>query len=298
MKWTERRARFRAILEGRQCVRPASVFDPLSARIAEELGYEMAMLGGSIAALAVLGAPDLILLTATEFAEQAYRICRAARLPLMVDADHGYGNALNAAHTIEALEVAGVCGATIEDTLLPAPFGVVGKARLISLEEGVGKMQAAVAGRVDPAFAVIARTSAPIITSFDDTIMRLKSYEAAGADAVLIVGLTTKDQLATVADAVKLPLILGTTSPELEELDLAAYRVRIALQGHLSLTAAVQAVHETLSALRHGTPPDQIKGLASNHLMAVLAHKQRYEDWGRKFLGLGTEPPVRGDRRS
>ena len=93
MHWTDRRERFRAVLAGNRCVHPGSVFDPISARIAEELGFEVGMFAGSIASFTVLGAPDLIVLTLTEFAAQAYRINRAGKLPLLVDADHGYGAA-------------------------------------------------------------------------------------------------------------------------------------------------------------------------------------------------------------
>src|ERR1700730_3409355 len=123
MDWTDRRRRFRAILNGSRCVHPGSVYDPLSARIAEDLGFELGMFAGSTASLTVLGAPDLIVLTLTEFAAQCYRICRAGNLPLLVDADHGYGNALNVKRTIEELESAGVAALTIEDTLLPNAFG-------------------------------------------------------------------------------------------------------------------------------------------------------------------------------
>ena len=106
MHWTDRRQRFRAVLAGDQCIHPGSVFDPISARIAEELGFEVGMFAGSIASFTVLGAPDLIVLTLSEFAEQAYRINRAGKLPLLVDADHGYGNALNVMRTVQELETA------------------------------------------------------------------------------------------------------------------------------------------------------------------------------------------------
>jgi carboxyvinyl-carboxyphosphonate phosphorylmutase len=99
MDWANRRERFRATLNGGRCIHPASVYDPISARIAEDLGFEAGMLAGSVASLAVLGAPDIVLLTLTEFAGQAYRINRAGKLPLLVDADHGYGNALNVKRT-------------------------------------------------------------------------------------------------------------------------------------------------------------------------------------------------------
>src|ERR1700735_5420156 len=146
MHWTNRRERFRAVLAGDRCVHPGSVFDPISARIAEELGFEIGMFAGSIASFTVLGAPDLIVLTLTEFAAQAYRINRAGKLPLMVDADHGYGNALNVMRTVQELETAGVAGLMVEDTVLPRAYGEK-KAAVISLEEGVGKMKAALAAR-------------------------------------------------------------------------------------------------------------------------------------------------------
>ena len=108
MNLTERRQRFRAQIESDHCIHPGSVFDPISARIAEDLGFEVGMLGGSVASMTVLGAPDLMVLTLSEFAEQAYRICRAGNLALLVDADHGYGNALNVKRTVEELETSGV----------------------------------------------------------------------------------------------------------------------------------------------------------------------------------------------
>src|SRR3954462_14515094 len=138
MNWTERRERFRAILSGTRCVHTGSVYDAISARIAEDLGFEVGIFSGSIRWMSVLGAPDLVVLTLTEFAGQAYRICRAGNLCLLVDADHGYGNALNVRRTVEELEPAGICAMSIEDTELQAPFGACGKPTLISIEEGVG----------------------------------------------------------------------------------------------------------------------------------------------------------------
>ncbi len=126
MNFTARRERFREVLAGNSCIRPASVFDPISARLAEDIGFEVAMLAGSTASMTVLGNPDLILLTLAELAEQTRRICRAGNLPLLVDADHGYGNALNVMRTVEELETSGVAALTIEDTELPAPFGQTG----------------------------------------------------------------------------------------------------------------------------------------------------------------------------
>ena len=134
MTFTDRRERFRAHLETDRCIVPASVFDAFSARIAEDLGYEMGMVGGSTASLAVLGAPDLIVLTLSEFAAQCRRISRASNLPFMVDADHGYGNALNVMRTVEECEAAGVAALTIEDTALPQAYGQGAETRLLSVQ--------------------------------------------------------------------------------------------------------------------------------------------------------------------
>ena len=204
-RWTERRQRFRAILEGGACVHPASVHDPISARIAADLGFETGMFAGSVASLAVLGAPDLIVLTLSEFADQAYRIGRAAELPLMVDADHGYGNALNVMRTVEELETAGVAGLSIEDTLLPRSFGPSDKAQLLSIEEGAGKMKAALAGRRDPDLVIAGRTSAIGISGLADTIARAKAYAATGVDAMFLVGVKTREELEAVAAEIKIP---------------------------------------------------------------------------------------------
>ena len=195
MNWTERRERLRTIVEGNRCVFPASVYDGISARVAGDLGFEAMMFAGSVGSFSVLAAPDLCVLTLTEFAQQAYRINRAGALPLCVDADHGYGNALSVKRTVEELETAGVSALTIEDTLLPIPFGG-DDAQLISIEEGVGKMRAALAGRQDPRLVIVGRTSAIGITGVDDTIARLKAYEAAGVDMLFLAGLK-KDRKST-----------------------------------------------------------------------------------------------------
>jgi carboxyvinyl-carboxyphosphonate phosphorylmutase len=285
MNWTERRKRFRALLAGKRCIHPGSVFDPISARIAEDLGFEVGMFAGSVASFTVLGAPDLILLTLSEFVEQAYRICRAGNLALLVDADHGYGNALNVMRTVQELETAGVAAASIEDTDLPAAFGAPQQPKLISIGEGVGKMKAALAGRQDPDFVVVGRTSAISITGLEDTIARGLAYEAAGVDALFFVGLRKRTELDAIAAAVSLPIILGGGGPELDDLDyLAARGVRIALQGHQPFMAAIQAVHDTLKALREGTKPAQLKGIASGELLGRLTRDAEYKRWQQEFL--------------
>lgn len=275
---------FRRILTGDRCIHPASVFDPLSARIAEHIGFELGMLAGSTASLAVLGAPDLVLLTATEFVEQARRVTRAFGLPLMVDADHGYGNALNVMRTVQELAGAGVVAATIEDTQLPAPFGASGKSGLVSIEEGVAKMRAALAAKPAGTFFVVGRTSAPIISNLDDAVARLKAYEAAGVDALFVVGLKSVDELKAIAGATTLPLIVGSKISALTASDMAALRIRICLQGHLPIAAAVQAIYRTMLALHEGADPSQIDGIAPTALMKQVTRQDDYDGYTRSFM--------------
>jgi len=288
MTFRRRREALRSILSGGRCIRPGSVYDAISIRIAEDLGFEAGMFGGSVASLAVLGDPDIALITLTELAEQMRRMSRAAALPVLVDADHGYGNALNVRRTVQELETAGAGGLTIEDTLLPQAFGEP-KAQLISLEEGAGKMKAALDGRGDPSLVIMARTGASSITSLGDAIERARAYEATGVDALFLTGIKTRAELEAISVATRLPIVLGGVPEEMNDLDyLADKRVRIALQGHAPFAAATQAVYETLKALREGTSPKQLKGLASSDLTNRLTREAETRARLAAFLGLKT----------
>lgn len=283
MTAADRRARFRGLLAGEGCLAPASVYDPLSARIAADLGYDCAMLAGSVAAHVVLGAPDRMLLSLTEFADLARRITRAGAPPLLVDADHGYGNALGVMRAVAELEAAGVAALTIEDTALPAPYAVAGPS-LIPLAEGVGKMRAAVAARTDPSLVIVARTGACAITGPEDAALRLAAYADCGVDAVFVVGLKTRAALQAITAAVRLPIVLGGVEGELaDRAFLAAQGVRIALAGHAPLLAAVAATEAALRAQAEGTPPPPRADAAT------MRRLLRDDDWttaSREFLAI------------
>jgi carboxyvinyl-carboxyphosphonate phosphorylmutase len=286
MPFRKRRDALRAILSGSACIRAGSVYDAISARIAEDLGFELGMFGGSVASLAVLGDPDTTLITLTELAEQMRRMSRASSLPVLVDADHGYGNALNVRRTVQELETAGAAGLTIEDTLLPQAYGEA-RTQLISLGEGVGKMKAALSGRGDPSLTVMGRTGAASVTSLEDAIARATAYEAAGVDALFFTGLKTRAELEAVSVATTLPIVLGNTQGELDDPNfLTSRRVRIALQGHAPFAAATQAVYETLKALRDGTAPQDLKGVASSELMSRVTRDSTGKQRSADFLGL------------
>ena len=286
MTFRKRRDALRAILSGTQCLRPASVHDAVSVRIAEDLGFEVGMFGGSVASLAVLGDPDIALITLTELAEQMRRMSRAGGLPVLVDADHGYGNAMNVRRTVAELEVAGAAGLTIEDTLLPQAFGEA-KTQLISIEEGLGKVKAALESRGDPALVIVGRTAAASVTSIDDAIARANAYQAVGVDALFFTGVKTRGELEVIAAATALPIILGGLPEAMADWDfLNRQRVRIAVQGHAPIAAATQAVFDTLKAVREGAKPKDLKGLASSDLMDWVTRAATVKQRAADFLGL------------
>ena len=286
MTFRKRREALRSILAGSTCVRPGSVYDAISIRIAEDIGFEVGMFGGSVASLAVLGDPDIALITLTELAEQMRLMSRASALPVLVDADHGYGNALNVRRTVQELETAGAAGLTIEDTLLPQAYGRA-KTQLISLEEGVGKMKAALDGRGDPSLVIVGRTGAASISSLDDTIARARAYEATGVDALFFTGIKTRSELEAIAAATTLPIVLGGAPEEMSDLSyLGVKRVRIALQGHAPIAAGTQAVYETLKALGEGLPPKDLKRLASSELTNKVTREADVKARLTEFLGL------------
>ncbi len=289
MAYRSRRQALRRILAGADCIRPGSVYDAISIRIAADLGFEIGMFGGSVASLAVLGDPDVALITLTELAEQVRRMSRASDLPFVVDADHGYGNALNVRRTVEELDAAGAAGLTIEDTLLPQPFGQ-SRPQLIPLDEGIGKMKAALDGRRDASLVIMGRTGAMSMSSLDDAIRRAGAYEATGVDALFFTGIKAREELEAIAASTTLPLVLGGVPDDMSDTDyLAGKRVRIALQGHAPIAAAARAIHETLQALREGTPPRQLKGLASPDLMGRITRDVEVKARSRDWLGQEEE---------
>jgi oxaloacetate decarboxylase len=279
----DRRDAYRRILSGAHCARPAILHDPLTARMAEALGYPLGMIPGSDVALSVLGAPDIALVTMSEFVDQVRRMTRATALPLMADGDHGYGNALNVHRFVADLDAAGLCGVTIEDTDLPAPYGAA-KGRLIPVGEAAGKLRAAVEGRSDRRFAVIGRTNMALAAGgLAETIARLQAYEAAGIDALFVQGLKERSQLERIAAATTLPFVMPKPAAELEdEAWLARCRVRIAFpQAKKAMTAAIDAGYAALVA---GSPAAQPIAGSHAELLRILTRADAYRQAARDYL--------------
>ena len=285
MTFTHRRRQYRRLLQGAVCHYPASVFDPVSVRLAEAAGFEVVMLAGSTASAAVLGAPDLVVLTLTEFAEQVRRIVRAGQAPLMVDADHGYGNALSVMRTVEELESAGASALTIEDTRLPRGFRQEG-AEFIAVEEFTGKLKAASAARSDPDLVILGRSGVLPSQGTEGVAVRVRACEAAGVDGIFLTGLESREQVEGIGAMTRLPLVLGSIPPDLQDREfLAANGVRVALQGHAPFQVAVRALHESYAHLRQGRPPADLRDrAASPELMDLALGRGRYDSWTDEFL--------------
>ncbi|MCS3419956.1 oxaloacetate decarboxylase [Pseudomonas yamanorum] len=278
------RRSFRELLASQHCFHTASVFDPMSARIAADLGFEVGILGGSVASLQVLAAPDFALITLSEFVEQATRIGRVAQLPVIADADHGYGNALNVMRTVQELERAGVSALTIEDTLLPAQFGRK-STDLISTEEGVGKVKAALEARVDPQLSIIARTNAAVLP-VDDVIHRTKAYQEAGADGICMVGIRDFDHLEQIAEGLTVPLMLVTyANPNLNDNErLAKLGVRIVVAGHGAYFASIKATYDSLREQRNLTR--STSNLTASELTHTYTFPDTYVNWAKEFMDV------------
>lgn len=276
------RNELRALLQTDQCYYTASTFDPMSARIAADLGFEIGILGGSVASLQVLAAPDFALITLSEFTEQATRIGRVAHLPIIADADHGYGNALNVIRTICELERAGVAALTIEDTLLPAKYGHK-STDLIPLEEAIGKLQAALDARIDPAMCIIARTNAGQL-SVTETIERVKAYEAQGVDGICMVGIRDFDHLEQISQHISIPIMLiAYDKPELQDHQrLADNGVRIVVNGHAAYFAAIKATYDCLREQR-GIAAGTLTASELSTRYSTLAENR---DWASQYMNV------------
>ena len=282
----------RPILTSDTCISPASVYDPLSARAAHALGFELMMLAGSVASAVVLGAPDLVILTLSELAEQARRITRAAPLPLLVDADHGYGNALGVMRCVQELEAAGVAALTIEDTLLPRPFGA-GEEQLVSLEEGAGKVAAALVARSKPETAILARTGALRVEGLDGCLRRVRAYTDVGADGIFLIGVRSRAEIEALRAVTPLPFVLGSAPAELlDRAYLAAQGVRIVLLGHAPFQAAVKAMYDTMATLRDGASAADLRDrVASPALLTELTAQAEYDRLSTRYLQPERETP-------
>jgi 2,3-dimethylmalate lyase len=253
-------ARLRELLDSGQTIVAPGAFDPLAARLVEEAGFAAVYMTGFGTSAALLGRPDVGLLTMTEMADNAGRIAACVDIPVIADADTGYGNPLNVIRTVGVYEAAGVAGLHIEDQVAPKKCGHMEGKQVIGAEEMAQKVRAAVGARTDPDFVIIARTDARAVEGLDSALDRARRYRDAGADVLFIEALVSEAEIeATVRAFPDVPLLFnwaegGKTPPVgLDRLTELGYRIVIFPIGTLlAATAAMRRVLAEIAAV--GTP--------------------------------------------
>jgi methylisocitrate lyase len=265
------------------------VFNPLVARIAERLGFQAVYLsGGALSAAAAV--PDVGLLTLTEFVEAARSIAQATVLPLLCDADTGFGEALNVERTVRLFENAGAAGMHLEDQQLPKRCGHLSGKQLVEPEIMAAKIRAAVSARQDPDFVIMARTDARGVTGFDDAVRRARLYIQAGADAIFPEALESEAEFADFARAVTAPLLANNTefgkSPNLDFQTLARLGYRMVLYPLTAFRVALRAAQDTLAeVLARGQQRDLIPRMLTRAELYDLLNYSGYEERDRKYFG-------------
>jgi methylisocitrate lyase len=285
-------ARLRASWSAEPIMIPGA-FNALTARLAERLGFKAVYLSGGALSAGWAGLPDIGLLSLTEFAEQAAVLARATSLPLLCDADTGFGEAINVERTVRLYEEAGAAGLHLEDQILPKRCGHLSGKGLVDVATMTAKIRAAVAARQDPNFVVIARTDARSVEGFDDAVRRAASYRDAGADMIFPEALESPDEFGRFARSIESPLIANMTEfgrgPLLPFAQLADLGYRAVLYPLTAFRAAMRAAEQTLTALRDLVTQSSL--LETMQTRAELYDLLGYTDWERKDLGYFDESP-------
>jgi methylisocitrate lyase len=265
------------------------VFNALIGKMAERLGFRAVYLSGG-ALSACNGVPDVGLLSVTDFAEETRRIALATNLPLLCDADTGFGEALNVERTVQLFENAGAAGLHLEDQQMPKRCGHLSGKQLVEPQVMAAKIRAAVAARRDPDFVVIARTDARGVTGFDDAVRRARYYLEAGADAIFPEALENREEFAAFAAAVQAPLLANNTefgrSPNLDLATFSQLGYRMVLFPLTALRAALRAAQDTLAdVLRQGHQRDRLPQMLTRAELYDLLGYAGYEERDRHYFG-------------
>jgi methylisocitrate lyase len=265
------------------------VFNALVAKMAERLGFRAVYLSGG-ALSAAYGVPDVGLLTLTEFAQEARTIARATSLPLLCDADTGFGEALNVERTVRHFEEAGAAGIHLEDQQLPKRCGHLSGKSLVEAEAMAAKVRAAASARRDRDFVIIARTDARSVTGFEDAVRRGRLYLAAGADAVFPEALENEEEFAAFAKAVPATLLANNTefgkSPNLDVAAFGRLGYRMVLFPLTAFRAAVKAARDTLADIQFlGHQRERLPQMLTRAELYDLLNYADYEARDRAYFG-------------
>lgn len=263
--------KFRQLLEGPGIVVAPGAYDCLTAALIERAGFEAVYMTGAGTSISRLGLPDLGIATMNDMVRNANAIARTVDIPLISDADTGYGGVLNVQHTIREYEQAGVAGIHLEDQVSPKRCGHLDNKEVISTEEMVQKIRAAVDARTDPDFTIIVRTDALAVTGWADTINRAQAFVDAGADVLFIEALRSREDVERVAKAnFKAPLFYNYVesgkSPLLSTAELEELGYKVVIFPASAILTAIKSIEETLAELKNkGTTQAIIDRMVTLH---------------------------------
>jgi carboxyvinyl-carboxyphosphonate phosphorylmutase len=260
--------RLREVLAAPEPLVAPGAYDALSARLVEQAGFDAIYMTGFGTTASLIGRPDVGLLSATEMIDNARRIAAAVDVPVIADADTGYGNAINVVRTVQAYEQAGVAGVHLEDQVTPKRCGHLSGKSVVPPSEMTEKIRAAVAARRDPDFVIIARTDAAAVNGLDDALTRARAYAEAGADMLFVEAPTSERDIATVAAQLRgtAPLVFngaeGGRTPPVTLARLSELGFSLVLYPIGTLLAATAAIRSLLATVRaDGTPAAALAGL-------------------------------------
>jgi 2-methylisocitrate lyase-like PEP mutase family enzyme len=275
----DRRRRLRAAVEERRALLVPGAANALTARVIEDAGFDALYVTGAGVANTLLGVPDIGLVTLTELVQTVEAIGEISSLPMVVDIDTGFGNAINTRRTVRLLERAGACGLQIEDQVFPKKCGHFDGKGVIPVAEMVSKVKAAVDARDDGNLLIMARTDARAIEGLDAAIERAERYIEAGADLTFVEAPTSVDEMKAITARLKVPqianMVVGGRTPLLPQAELAEIGFALVLYANTPLQAAMRAMSEVLGALRRDGGLDAVRDR-----LADFGERQRLVDKG------------------
>jgi carboxyvinyl-carboxyphosphonate phosphorylmutase len=286
------RTRLRELISGPAPLVAPGAYDALSARLIEQAGFDAVYMTGFGTTASLIGRPDVGLLSGAEMVDNARRIVSAVDVPVIADADTGYGNAINVVRTVQLYEQAGVAGIQLEDQVMPKKCGHMSGKLLVGADEMVGKLRAAVEARRDPDLLIIARTDAVAVTGVDDAIARAHRFAEAGADLLFVEAPTSEEDIARVAEELRgvAPLVFnwaegGRTPPlSLERIAELGFSVVIYPIGTLlAATAGIRALLATLKS--DGTPVSALPSLPGFDEFTALIGLPEIQELEQRFSG-------------
>lgn len=280
--------RLKSMLARRESVIFPGAPNALFARVIEDLGFEAVYVTGAGIANMSLGVPDIGLVTLTELAEHVAAITDVVAVPVLADADTGFGNPVNMVRTVRVLERAGAAGMQIEDQVFPKKCGHFKGKDVVPVDEMVQKVKAAVDSRRDADFQIVARTDARSVLGFEAALERAHAMIEAGADATFVEAPVSIDELAQIARTLSVPqfanIVFGGLTPAVPQRELAGMGFAAVLYANAALQAALKSVREVLQSLkRHGSLDEVRERLASFEERQQVVRKDMFDEMEARY---------------